>query len=243
MRVAISGLMALACLAQAPPLPEEHSARLSRTAVNNLAGFARAFGVIRYQYPADSAVDADWAALVMTGINSLDYATYPESLGRRMKELFAEVAPGVDWYVGEAPPLRRALRGQGWTEADLVTVDLGRGLHARVPKALFRVKGKTVPAAKRTKPMPARAPLESYPIELRVVRLGGVILLWNELLHVAKPDDKLLDWNEILVRAMLETATGPKPDAYADVLRQMVRAVNPEGFRMALPGGVQVDWP
>jgi len=88
---------------------------LNRTALNNLMAFAKVFGVVRHFHPSDQAAEADWEALALDGVRRLDYATQPESLARRLNYVFARVAPTMQAYVGEPPPLPEALQPAGKT--------------------------------------------------------------------------------------------------------------------------------
>ncbi|MBM3763147.1 MAG: hypothetical protein FJW36_23250 [Acidobacteria bacterium] len=88
---------------------------LNRTALNNLMAFAKVFGVVRHFHPSDQAAEADWEALALDGVRRLDYATQPESLARRLNDVFAKVAPTMQAYVGEPPPLPEALQPAGKT--------------------------------------------------------------------------------------------------------------------------------
>jgi hypothetical protein len=240
--------------ARAPKEMNEPSSRLNRTALNNLMSFARLYGEVRYGHPSDAAAEADWFAFVVSGVRTLDYATMAASLGRRMQELFAPVAPGVAIYVGSPPEAGPELSPSGkqelvrWehrleadgvhserkveplraaTVAEVRTVNLGRDLWARVPTVLFREDGRTLPRVRQITARREPTVITNYSGDDRPTRLSNVIVLWN-LLRRFHPlaGQRQIDWDDMLARAMQQAAEDEDKVAFARTLQAMLARVD-----------------
>jgi hypothetical protein len=237
----------------------EARSRLNRTAQNNLMAFARLYGVVRYFDPSDQAAETDWLELALRGVKTLDYAIMAPSLGRRMGEVFEAASPGLKFYMGVNPPLGKWLSPEGkedlmrwryddsgkgarvvepvstWSEADLRIVNLGRGLLARVPTAVFREAGFTLPRATVAGPRVAPTTLSDYTGNDRATRLMIVILAWNALQHFhAVP----ADWEDALVRGMQRAAVDEDAEAFVLTLQEMVGVV---GMTVSYQSGAAAD--
>jgi C-terminal processing protease CtpA/Prc len=87
---------------------------LSSRGIENLAAFARLFGVVRFFHPSDQATAADWTAVALAGVQRVEDADGPEALARTLEELFRPIAPTVQVYpAGPKPPLPAALAKPG----------------------------------------------------------------------------------------------------------------------------------
>lgn len=233
------------------PSSSEPPSGMNRTALNNLVAFARLYGVIRHFHPSDQAAEADWNALAIEGVRTLDYATYPESLARRFNLLFERVAPGVRAYVGAEPALDDALqpndkrevirwhhKGYGQTgpstyrserktspahPLEMYTIDLGRGLKARVPLELYRDSSGTLPRPREQGPKLQVLSVEDFSGNDRATRLADVIIAWNIFKYFYPYFDVVdVDWDDVLVRTLQRAALDRDADAFAWTLREMV---------------------
>lgn len=61
-----------------------------------VAAFARLYGVVRYFYPGDATLDVDWNRLAVAGIWDARHATDPATLRAQLDALFAPLGPGID---------------------------------------------------------------------------------------------------------------------------------------------------
>lgn len=94
--------------------------------VENLAAFARLYGVARWFYPSDAAAGLDWNRFAITGVRRVRDAGTSEELATILQELFTPLGPGI--VIGTSlPPLPPAgqrdpsliawhHRGPGFTE-------------------------------------------------------------------------------------------------------------------------------
>ena len=71
--------------AGAPPVRE----------IDNVAAFARLYGVVRYFYPSDAAAGLDWNRFVVHGVRRVRSAVDARSLEAALKELFLPLGPGI----------------------------------------------------------------------------------------------------------------------------------------------------
>jgi hypothetical protein len=75
------------------------SAQTSRPApqeIENLAAFARLYGVVRYFYPGDSAAAIDWNRFAVHGAARVRRATDAATLETALRELFTPLGPGIE---------------------------------------------------------------------------------------------------------------------------------------------------
>ena len=95
---------ALIVLIVATPYAASQSAR-SRTELENVAAFARLYGVVRYFYPSDAAAAMDWDRFAVYGIKQVRSARNASTLARELKELFTPLGPGL--LIANQLPLAR----------------------------------------------------------------------------------------------------------------------------------------
>lgn len=229
-------------------IDNESYGRMSRTGLNNLMAMARLFHSVRMNHPSDQARDADWFGLALSGVITLDYATQPASLGRRMYEIFAPFAPTLAIYTGTEPafPARRGeiisyVAPGGWlrataparalTKADFEYLDLNRGLEARVPRVVFLDKGRTQPLV----PDRWKAPEGTRDLQYRPVRLAILILAWSQLLPLSQLSDDHPDRHFALARALTEVAGSMSPEYFQKSLQTMAAELNPTPTTLQLP--------
>jgi hypothetical protein len=64
--------------------------------IDNVAAFARLYGVVRYFYPSDAAAALDWNGFAVHGVNQVRRATSPEALDSALETLFTPLGPGIE---------------------------------------------------------------------------------------------------------------------------------------------------
>jgi hypothetical protein len=84
-------IAAAAVLAAAPAPPRE---------IENVAAFARLYGVVRFFYPSDAAAELDWNRFAVHGVGRVRAARDAAELGTTLKDLFASLGPGLE--IGKA---------------------------------------------------------------------------------------------------------------------------------------------
>jgi hypothetical protein len=77
--VLLSALAVPAALAQTP----------SRQEIENVAAFARLYGVVRYFYPSDAAAALDWNRFAVHGVSKVRSAANSQALERALALLRA----------------------------------------------------------------------------------------------------------------------------------------------------------
>jgi C-terminal processing protease CtpA/Prc len=103
-------------------------------------------------------------------------------------------------------------------------VDLGGGVAAEVPLAVYADAAHTLPAAQR-QPIPHSA--AAYTGNDRATRIGAVILAWNVLQHFYPYFDVVdVDWPAQLSTALRAAATDPDENAFARTLRVLIAALH-----------------
>ena len=100
---------ALTALAAAP-LSAQHAAEL-----DNVAAFARLYGVARWFYPSDPAAALDWNLFAVDGVRRVRSARTPAELEKTLEQLFTPLGPGIE--IGASLPPQRA---PGARNSDLV---------------------------------------------------------------------------------------------------------------------------
>src|SRR4029450_648115 len=74
--------------------------------IDNVAAFARLYGVVRYFYPSDAAAALDWNRMAVYGGARTRSATGASQLAAALKEIFTPLGPGI--VIGTALPAARA---------------------------------------------------------------------------------------------------------------------------------------
>jgi hypothetical protein len=64
--------------------------------IDNVAAFARLYGVVRYFYPSDAAAALDWNRFAVHGVSQVRPARSPEELERALNALFTPLGPGIE---------------------------------------------------------------------------------------------------------------------------------------------------
>jgi hypothetical protein len=64
--------------------------------IENVAAFARLYGVVRYFYPSDAAAGLDWNRFAVHGVARVRPAADAAALAGTLEELFAPLGPGLE---------------------------------------------------------------------------------------------------------------------------------------------------
>ena len=78
----------LFCLAAAAPAPPREA--------DNVAAFARLYGVVRFFYPSDAAADLDWNRFAVYGVSRVRAARNAAELEATLEQLVAPLGPGLE---------------------------------------------------------------------------------------------------------------------------------------------------
>ena len=70
--------------------------RVPSREIENIAAFARLYGVVRFFYPSDAAADTRWNNFAVYGVTRVRTAPDTQALAVRLRELFAPLGPGID---------------------------------------------------------------------------------------------------------------------------------------------------
>ena len=120
--------------------------RAPRAEIDNVAAFARLYGVVRYFYPGDAAASLDWNRFAVHGVRRVRSAQNPTLLLSALQELFAPLGPGIE----VATSLPAAASG-GAADGRLIAWRyLGAAVSPAAPAQAYR--------GKRTNRAPASAP-------------------------------------------------------------------------------------
>ena len=146
-----------------------------RRELENVAAFARLYGVVRYFYPSDAAASLDWNHFALHGVQRVRTARDRVQLETRLNELFQPLGPGL---VVSAALKRTEAAGQnpgpmvawryfgipfGWPNA--MGVFAGKRTHRPTIRGAAMLK-QTVPAAAlRGKRMRLRAEVRAEPFD------------------------------------------------------------------------------
>ncbi len=149
----------------------------------------------------------------------------------------ASLAPAGDahltrWHnigfaaAGSSGPYRRdrtTERASAWKEGDVYAMDLGRGVKALVPLAVFADAAGTLPRRATQTAAPAPFPAGLWSAGDRATRLGGVVIAWNVFRHFYPYFDVVgTDWNAVLNWALQKAATDRGAAEFLTTLRRMV---------------------
>jgi len=131
-------------------------------------------------------------------------------------------------FGGESPsgPYRRDRPrepGSAWKASDIYGMDLGRGVKALVPLAVYADAAGTLPhRAAPAEPAP-RFPAGLWSASDRATRIGDVIIAWNVLRHFYPYFDVVgTDWEAVLPWALREAAADRDGGEFYTTLRRMV---------------------
>jgi hypothetical protein len=101
--LAIIATIALACTGPTPPSPME---------IDNVAAFARLYGVARYFYPSDAAAELDWNRFAVHGVAQVRPATDASALAETLAHLFTPLGPGIEIGADLGPPASMETAGE-----------------------------------------------------------------------------------------------------------------------------------
>jgi hypothetical protein len=68
----------------------------SQREIENVAAFARLFGVVRYFYPSDAAASLDWSRFAVYGVRRVRTAEDSAVLEAALEELFTPLGPNIE---------------------------------------------------------------------------------------------------------------------------------------------------
>lgn len=170
-RTAVASIASLALLIAAPLSAQPNE-------IENVAAFARLYGVARWFYPSDAAAALDWNRFAAAGVRRVRGARTPAELETLLKKLFTPLGPGIEIGTSLAPA-----RAAGPRNAELVA------WHYRGPG--FSDVASGAYSAKRTnRPVPASPAQQATPAVLtqsiaadslrgRAIRMRGLVRVAN----------------------------------------------------------------
>ncbi|KSB91009.1 hypothetical protein AS593_12730 [Caulobacter vibrioides] len=256
-----------------PANPGAETARaLTARETANLAAFARAFGYVRYFYAGDTAAGADWNAVALAGVQSVEKANSPAELAARLEAVLKPLAPELQLWPTAAtapapipvlpgPGLRWRHEGVGITpggvyrsarvpatvggETDRFAADLPGGISLRLPLAIAAAGVESAPKIALDKPagfLPSG--------DDRTTRLADVVLTWNVFQHFYPYFDVTpVDWSAELPRALAQASAAPDAEAFGQDLRRLVADLDDGHGRVSGPGEtpqgqppLRLDW-
>lgn len=84
----LAALFCAAASAQTPSTPTRE--------IENVAAFARLYGVVRFFYPSDAAAALDWDRFAIDGVARVRTASDTAALASRLREMIAPLGPGIE---------------------------------------------------------------------------------------------------------------------------------------------------
>ncbi len=228
---------------------------LTPRGLENLIAFTRLFGIVRHFHASDEAAAADWDAIAVDGVDVVESAKDANELATRLADVFLPFAPALRLYAtGAAPPEALAQpagatavmewehhgfgqRGAQQTmysservrdaleELQPYRIDLGGGVSASIPLAVYADASRTLPRATRE---PIAFSKAAYSGNDRATRIGAaVVILWNVLQHFYPYFDVVeTDWPAELKNALRAAATDRDETAFLVTLRKMIAAID-----------------
>lgn len=100
-------VFALAALVGQRPLPgqEETRSTVPPERIQNLAAFARLYGLVRFFHPSDEALGADWEQVALDGAAAVETAPTADDLQAALERVFSPLAPTLRVFRSfEHPP-------------------------------------------------------------------------------------------------------------------------------------------
>lgn len=213
------------------------------------------FGYVRHFHPSDEAFRADWSALAISGVPAVEAAENAAQLGRRLEDFFRSVAPTVRVFpAAQAPPqleLGGGTRTISWRHHGFGTgnpqsayrserirvdvtggklpapflADLGGGVKAFIPMALYVDEKGTLPHAAATPARPKNVSAR-YTGNDRATRLGDVVMAWNIFQHFYPYFDVVrTDWPKALTTALQSAAADKDEKEFLITLRRLLAAL------------------
>jgi hypothetical protein len=88
--------LSIALVLTATVLQIQSSGRAPDGELNNVAAFARLFGVVRYFYPSDRAASLDWNRFAVAGVQQVRTAADARALESALDKLFQPLGPGIE---------------------------------------------------------------------------------------------------------------------------------------------------
>jgi len=79
--------------------------------IDNVAAFARLYGVVRFFYPSDAAAELDWNRFAVLGVARVRLAGNPTELEAALQKLVAPLGPGLE-IGARLPPPAAAVTGE-----------------------------------------------------------------------------------------------------------------------------------
>src|SRR5687767_2979575 len=92
--------------------------------LENVAAFARLYGVVRWFHPSDAAQEIDWNRYAVYGVERVRSARSPRALRRELQVLFEPLVTGLEIRRGALPAV---LAGQASDEALVMWMHEGFG--------------------------------------------------------------------------------------------------------------------
>jgi hypothetical protein len=262
------------------PVPGDMPARaLTPQGLVNLTALARAYGYAAHFSATDEAAAADWPVIAIAAVEQVEPAHDAAALARALNTALRPHAPDFCAYVegaaaacGDPRPADaagavawrhngRQIATDGFFKSDRVkleapgpdqvlTVDLGGGVKARVPLAAWiGTDGKTL-ARSPAPPVSLARPAGWIPAGFdRSTRLADTIAAWNLFQHFYPYFDVVkTDWPAVLARTLTAAASDADDKAFETTLRRMVAALEDAHGRVAYsppPNGrlpILLDW-
>ena len=253
-----------------PPVREEPAHPLTDAGLANLTALTRLYGIVRHFHPSDESGRADWNRFAIDAVRQVETAGTPNELAVALERTFQPVAPSVRVYTGAEPLLplsggpqvvrwhnkgfdtgrpmnlyrrtREIAAGTSRTGKDLYKLDLGRGVKALVPLAVFAdSEGKTLPRAAAPTGPDQRIPLALYSGNDRATRIADVTIAWNVFRHFYPYFDVVkTDWDSVLPWALREAASDHDGREFHITLQRIVAELKDGHGRVQYTGSARL---
>ncbi len=222
--------------------------------VQNLAAFARLYGLVRWFHPSDAAVNANWDQLAISSIPDIERSSDPAELAEALRQVFMPLAPTLEIVVGStdkltdmATPQDPALEwqhlGLGGTgpayssqrvsvervdESKILTEELPGGLSFRLPLyALLNTRAQDAPAVAGADGFVGKPEAWTPSGHDRTTRLASVVTAWSLLSHFYPYWDVVdADWDASLQRALVQAAEAVDDEEFHGVLKHLIAPID-----------------
>ena len=227
---------------------------LSERGVQNLAAFARLYGLVRWFHPSDEAYVADWDAIAISAIPMVEAAQNPDELAEALRAVFEPLAPsfeiGTQAFSEPEQPNPIAARTVKWLHQGLggsgpsyrsqrIAVDTVEAVDTRLerlPGGVFIRLPLYAVGSSDSSRLYAEAPDYTFKGKPRgwspsgqdrTTRLAAFVTAWSLLSHFYPYWDVVeAEWDAELTRGLEQAALAPDDTAFEDVLARMVAAID-----------------
>ncbi len=239
--------------------------------VQNLAAFARLYGLVRWFHPSDAAVNANWDQLAISSIPDIERSSDPAELAEALRQVFMPLAPTLEIVVGSTDKLTDMAAPQGlaleWQhlglggtgpayssqrvsvervdESKILTEELPGGLSFRLPLyAFLNTRSETLSAVTWEGGFAHKPESWTPSGHDRTTRLASITTAWSLLSHFYPYWDVVdADWDVALARALTQGAQAADDEEFQRVLERLISEIDDGHGAIVYPSDINAILP